>query len=96
MAEGLNKANKFVEGSTLLGGAMKRSGLTPFSDMVENTADFAKSDRERIKREEARFQAEQKQEEAESFKPKSAKAVKSRRAATAAANRSESLLTRTI
>jgi len=80
------KAEKFISRATgfesILGG------------LAEDTAAFAKSDKRRIERQKKVFEAEQKQEQAESFKPKSAKAVQSRKAATATANRSESLLTR--
>ncbi|PCH98494.1 MAG: hypothetical protein COB84_01905 [Rhodobacteraceae bacterium] len=96
MAEQLTKVTSAVEKTNPIFGAVKKSGGSFLSDAFESTAEFAKSDRERIKKQEAQFASEQQQVAAESFKPKSAKAVKSRRASAAKSNRSESLLTRKV
>ena len=95
MAESITKVNKFVEKRSPVVGFVKRSGGSFLSDFFESTADFAKQDKARLKAQEAKFEAGQRQEQAESFKPVAA-APAARKRMTGGKRQTESLLTRKV
>lgn len=93
MADSFTKVTKVAEKTNPITGLVKRSGGSVLSDFFEGTADFAKQDKARLKSQEAKFEAGQRQEQAESFKPV---APAARKRIAGGKRQTESLLTRKV